>query len=113
MNYDNPSDDRIRVLRVIHRMTHRSQLTIASNVLRVAQSGNATKTKLMYDTFLPFHQIDEYLAFLQKNALIVKSEMDNTYALTEKGVRFLQLLEVADKSIPLNEAILSAFDKDR
>jgi predicted transcriptional regulator len=112
MNYDNPSDDWIRVLRVIPRMTHRSQLTIASNVLRVAQNGNATKTKMMYDTFLPFHQIDEYLVFLQKNALIAKSEMDNTYALTEKGTRFLHMLEAADKSIPLNETILSTFDKD-
>jgi predicted transcriptional regulator len=86
-------------------MTNRSKLTIASSVLRVAENGNTTKTRLMFDTFLSFHQINEYLDFLQKNALIFKSESDNTYGLTEKGTRFLRMLEEVDKLIPLDGSV--------
>jgi predicted transcriptional regulator len=74
----------------------------------VAQAGNATKTRLMYGSFLSFAQINEYLTFLSANALITRNEDTHIYSLTEKGMRFLHAYNDLNSLIPLNEPIPSA-----
>jgi predicted transcriptional regulator len=84
-------------------MKYRSRLDIASTILNAAMGGNATKTRLMYGSFLSFAQINEYLKFLLGNALISKNEETRIYALTEKGMGFLRIYEELAKLIPLDE----------
>jgi predicted transcriptional regulator len=86
-------------------MKYRSRLGIASNILQVAQAGNATKTRLMYGAFLSFAQINEYLAFLVTNGLIIRNDDTRVYALTEKGMRFLHIYADIATLIPLNEPV--------
>jgi predicted transcriptional regulator len=86
-------------------MKYRSRLAIASNILQVAQAGNATKTRLMYGSFLSFAQINEYLTFLVANALIIRDDGTRVYALTEKGMRFLRIYADLTTLIPLDESI--------
>ena len=85
-------------------MKYRSRFAIASNILNVARAGNATKTRLMYGSFLSFAQINEYLGFLMANALIMRSEETHIYSLTQKGVNFLRIYEELSKLIPIDEA---------
>ncbi|MDA4118096.1 MAG: winged helix-turn-helix domain-containing protein [Thaumarchaeota archaeon] len=59
-------------------MKYRSRYAIASDILQVARAGNATKTKLMYGSFLSFAQINDYLEFLLANALIVRDKYEST-----------------------------------
>ena len=89
-------------------MKYRSRFEIASNILTAASEGNATKTRLMYGSFLSFAQINDYLAFLQGNALISKNESTRLYALTEKGMRFLHIYEELTKLVPSTEPIPAA-----
>jgi predicted transcriptional regulator len=86
-------------------MKYRSRFAIASNILNVARAGNATKTRLMYGSFLSFAQINEYLTFLLANSLITRSEVTHIYALTEKGARFLHIYEELSQLIPVDEAV--------
>jgi len=86
-------------------MKYRSRFEIASTILTAALEGNATKTRLMYGSFLSFAQINEYLAFLLGNALISKNEETRLYALTEKGMRFLHIYEELTKLVPTTEPI--------
>jgi predicted transcriptional regulator len=65
-------------------MKYRNRFAIASKILQVARAGNATKTRLMYGSFLSFAQINEYLSFLMTNALIMRDEVSQTYALTRE-----------------------------
>jgi predicted transcriptional regulator len=84
-------------------MKYRSRLTIASAILQLARVGNATKTRLMYGSFLSFAQINQYLNFLLANALIIKSEETHTYGLTEKGSHFLRIYDEMAELIPVEE----------
>ena len=103
-----PPDGLIQVGQVPSRMKYRSRFEIASSILNVALTGNATKTRLMYGSFLSFAQINEYLAFLLANMLITRNEESRTYTLTEKGMRFLHIYEDLTKLIPLDEPALAA-----
>jgi len=86
-------------------MKYRSRFDIASTILTAAMEGNATKTRLMYGSFLSFAQTNEYLKFLLGNALISKDEETRIYALTEKGMRFLHIYEELAKLVSLDEPI--------
>ena len=89
-------------------MKYRSRVEIASNILRVAVGGRATKTRLMYGAYLSFTQINEYLKFLQSNALIMTDPETHVYSLTEKGLRFLNLYEEMTKLVPEAASIPAA-----
>jgi predicted transcriptional regulator len=86
-------------------MKYRSRLAIASTILQVARAGNATKTRLMYGSFLSFAQINEYLNFLLANTLITRSEETHIYGLTEKGMRFLRIYDEMAALIPVDEQV--------
>ncbi len=86
-------------------MKYRSRFAIASNILQVARAGNATKTRLMYGSYLSFEQINDYLEFLLANALIMRDEASHIYLLTEKGERFLHIYDEMARLIPLDEGV--------
>jgi predicted transcriptional regulator len=89
-------------------MKYRTRFEIASNILSVALEGNASKRKLMYASFLSSSQINDYLAFLTANELIMMEEETRVFALTEKGMRFLHIYDDLNKLIPLEEALPAA-----
>jgi predicted transcriptional regulator len=96
---------------VLNNMKYRSRFTIASSVLRAAQNGGSTKTRLMYGAFLSFGQINEYLTFLLSNQLIMKDEVARTYSPTERGLHFLRMFDEMEKLISLDEPIVAQVAK--
>ena len=65
----------------------------------VNREGSATRTKIMYGSFISHMQLNEYLAFLLKNDLISYQTQQNkktkqtppSFTITEKGTHFLKI----------------------
>ncbi len=70
-------------------MGNRSRTEIVSNILDAA-IGGATKTKIMYKTFISFNQLKEYLSLLIENNLLEYRDGTKTFKTTEKGLYFLK-----------------------
>jgi predicted transcriptional regulator len=80
-------------------MTNRTRTEIMSEILRVAYEGSATKTKIMYQAFLSYGQMKEYLVVLTRNSLINYDTYTQTFKTTEKGLRFLDAYNQMDQII--------------
>lgn len=85
-------------------MKYRSRMDIAAAILEIAQDG-AIKTRIMYNAFLSFPQLKEYLDLLLKGELLEHEESDRTYHTTEKGRRFLKMYREVDKMMPPNNML--------
>ena len=72
---------------------YRSKIEIMSQILQMANGHSAAKTRLMYGVFLSYEQLKEYLGILVQSGLIELLEDTQTYKTTEKGLKFLKLLE--------------------
>jgi predicted transcriptional regulator len=72
-------------------MIYRDKFDIISDILGVA-SGGVTKIKIMYKTFLSYAQLRGYLTILTENNLLNYNVDTQTFRATEKGLRFLQML---------------------
>lgn len=79
-------------------MKYRSRSQIIAMVLQAADKG-ATKTRIMYDAYLSYAQVKEYLEFLQSKGLLLYEEETTRYHLTEKGLRFLRLFDEISEMI--------------
>ena len=71
-------------------MKYRSRTEIVSNILDVA-NGGATKTKIMYNAYLSYNQLKEYLSILIENNLLEYIEGTRTFRTTEKGLNLLKM----------------------
>jgi predicted transcriptional regulator len=71
-------------------MKYRSRTEIVGNILESA-NGGATKTKIMYISFLSYNQLREYISVLIENNLIEYLEGTRTFKTTEKGLNFLKM----------------------
>lgn len=71
-------------------MKYRSRYEIIASILESATTG-ITKTKIMYNTFLSYTQMINYLKYLQENALLIFEEKTQIYKITKKGLGFLKL----------------------
>ena len=71
-------------------MKYRSRTEIVGNILDAA-NGGATKTKIMYISFLSYNQLREYLSVLIENNLIEYLEGTRTFKTTEKGLNVLKM----------------------
>lgn len=72
-------------------MQYRDRTDIIREILEVANgTENVTKTKLMYNAFLSWTQVKEYLALLVQRDLVSYDSIAQTYKTTEKGMRLLQ-----------------------
>jgi len=69
----------------------RDKLCIIAEILEIAKEGSL-KTQIMYQANLSFTQLNDYLKFMLKTALLKKfAERGKVvYAATEKGLDFLQ-----------------------
>jgi predicted transcriptional regulator len=71
-------------------MKNRSRNEIVGSILESA-NGGATKTKIMYKSYLSYVQLKEYLSVLIENDLIENLGGTQTYKTTEKGLNFLKM----------------------
>jgi predicted transcriptional regulator len=70
-------------------MRNKSRIEIMGDILKAANGGNATWSKLTYKTFFSYVQMKEYLGALTEKDLIRYDEDTQTFKATEKGLRFL------------------------
>ena len=68
-------------------MKNRGRTEMLATMLEAANSGT-TKTKIMYNAFLSYNQLKDYLSVLIENNLIDCLEGTQTYKTTEKGLTF-------------------------
>ncbi|HZA70434.1 MAG TPA: winged helix-turn-helix domain-containing protein [Nitrososphaeraceae archaeon] len=80
-------------------MKYRSRTDITVLILEAA-NGGATKTKIMYKSFLSYAQLKEYLTMLLENELLEYEETRPNFRTTEKGLHLLQLYNKIDSLIP-------------
>ena len=71
-------------------MKYRSRSDIVGLILEAA-NGGATKTKIMYKSFLSFAQLRDYLAMLTEQHLVEYDEVGHIFKTTTKGIQVLQL----------------------
>jgi predicted transcriptional regulator len=71
-------------------MKYRSRNDIISEILDTANGGGATKTKIMYQAFLSYAQLKEYLTALTESGLLSYDAYTRKFKTTEKGLRFLE-----------------------
>jgi predicted transcriptional regulator len=64
---------------------YRTRIEIIVEILKTANGGNATRTKIMYQAFLSYLQLKEYLPMLIERSLISYNADTRTYKTTEKG----------------------------
>jgi predicted transcriptional regulator len=84
-------------------LKYRSRTDIVTNILEAAMNGS-TKTKIMYNAYLSFAQLKEYLVVIQESGLIEFDKETKTYKTTNKGVEFLKSTEVMTRMFePLKE----------
>jgi len=65
-------------------MKYRSRTEIVSNILDAA-NGGATKTKIMYNAFLSYNQLKDYLSILIENNLLAYLEGAKIFRTTENN----------------------------
>jgi predicted transcriptional regulator len=71
-------------------MKYRSRMDIAAAILEIALAPSR-KTKIMYNAFLSFPQLKEYLGLLTDSGLLEHSKEESMYHTTEPGKRFLKM----------------------
>lgn len=77
---------------IVHK--RRDRLRIIAEILVIAKDGSL-KTHIMYAGNLSFAQLNEYLSFLLKIALLEKvtKEEKTIYKTTQKGIKYLESYE--------------------
>ena len=71
-------------------MKYRSRTEIVAMILSAA-NGGATKTKIMYNAYLSYNQVKEFLSILIENSLLEYIEGARTFKTTEKGLNFIKM----------------------
>jgi predicted transcriptional regulator len=71
-------------------MKYRSRTEIAAMILDAA-NGGTTKTKIMYNAYLSYNQLNEYMSILIENNLLEYIEGARTFRTTEKGLKLLKM----------------------
>ncbi len=83
-------------------MRHRSRIEIMGQILEAA-NGCSSMNKIKYKTFLSHTQIKEYLKALIDNGFLSYDFNSQTYKITKKGMRLLQLYNQIDEMINLSQ----------
>lgn len=87
-------------------MINRSKNDIIAVILKTASSNRGTlKARIMYEGYLSWAQLKEYLALVVKNGLIKYQERDRTFIITEKGTHFLNIHNELNKLITTRKQI--------
>jgi predicted transcriptional regulator len=83
-------------------MKYRSRDEITASLLQyAAENGTIAKTKMMYNSFLSYSQLLQYLEFLTGNALLKYDKLDKKYKITSKGLEFLDVYNKIEKLVKI------------
>src|SRR5438132_14124946 len=80
-------------------MKYRSRTDIIAGILGAASHGSVTRTRIMYESYLSFAQLTEYLAFLLEKDLLSFDPESKKYTLTERGIRLVGILKEISEMI--------------
>ncbi|MGH9989497.1 MAG: winged helix-turn-helix domain-containing protein [Nitrososphaera sp.] len=69
---------------------YRTSIEIITEILKIANGGNVTRTKIMYSAFLNYFQLKEYLPMLTERGLIRYNPDTRMFKTTEKGLMLLE-----------------------
>jgi predicted transcriptional regulator len=73
------------------RLKHyRTRIKIIVEILQTANGGNATRTKIMYQAYLSYFQLKEYLSVLTERGLLSYNPDTRTFKTSEKGLMLLE-----------------------
>ena len=75
---------------IVYTMKYRSKTDIIVSMLEAAIHG-ATKTKIMYSSYLSSHPLRAYLELVIRNGLLAYDSTKQRYSTTERGLRLLEL----------------------
>ncbi len=78
-------------------MRYRNRTEIISQILETANSGGATKTKIMYNAFLRYDKLQEYLMVLTESDLLRYDTETHTFKTTEHGLSFIDAYNQIDQ----------------
>ncbi len=85
-------------------MKNRSRIEIMGQILEAA-NGCSSMSQIMYKTFLSHTQIKGYLKTLIDNGFLRYDFNSQTYKITKKGMRLLQLYNQIDEMIHLSKQL--------
>ncbi|PWU80706.1 MAG: hypothetical protein DLM72_11010 [Candidatus Nitrosopolaris wilkensis] len=86
-------------------MKYRDRTEIITLILASASRMNGVlKTRIMYEAFLSFSQVEEYIALLLRNSLLEHDDLKKTYKTTEKGLRLLELCNSINEIVDTKKA---------
>ena len=83
-------------------MKNRSRIEIMGQILEAA-NGCSSMSQIMYKTFLSHTQIKGYLKTLIDNGFLSCDFNSQTYKITKKGTRLIQLYNQIDEMIHLSQ----------
>ena len=81
-------------------MKYRSRTDIVALILEAA-NGGATKTRIMYNAFLSYAQLKEYLTVLLEKDVLEYEDETQLFRTTEKGLRLLQMYSQFDEMMSI------------
>ena len=76
---------------------YRNRTEIIASVLEAAKCGGASKTRIMFNAYLSYEQLDEYLNEVLEKGFVVYDSHTRTYNFTPKGSKFLELYAELEK----------------
>ena len=83
-------------------MKNRGRIEIIARILEAA-NGRSSITQIMYKAFLSHTQVKEYVKTLIDNGFLRYDSTSQTYKITKKGMRFLQLYNQMDDMVNLSQ----------
>lgn len=84
-------------------MENRSRDEIIGSILEyAANKEGVTKSRIMYNSFLSYLQLNEYTDHLIKNELLDYSKGSKRFKITEKGLKYLELYSEIIEMVKIN-----------
>lgn len=84
-------------------LKNRTRNDIAAGILKVCMEG-ALKTKVMFDVYLNYNQVNSYLEHLRKSDMLKYDEFSRRYVTTKKGRFFLKNYNSMESLLPLHQS---------
>lgn len=78
-------------------MKYRSRNDIIAQMLQCVSDRDATVTRIMYQSFLSYAQIKQYLHILTEREFVEYNGARRLYKITKKGSQFLELYKNIDE----------------
>jgi predicted transcriptional regulator len=82
-------------------MKYRSRNDIIAQMLQCVSDKEATVTRIMYQSFLSYAQIKQYLHILMEREFIEFNSAKRLYKITKKGSQFLEIYKNIDQLLDI------------